>query len=146
MTSSNLSIQKNIWNYTYIDVYTHTHTLKYSIYIHFKGLVDFINDWNIFVAWNSIFFLNPPHRLQTFNTKERPLIVPFGCACARLCVCGRLAPRREFSLCLSWNGEAMRSMSPLMERPGDFVDGLVCACHTDPLSFGEGRSHCDQRP
>lgn len=32
-----------------------------------------------------------------------------------------------------------------MERAGDSVDGLVCACHTDPLSFGEGQSHCDQR-
>lgn len=34
-----------------------------------------------------------------------------------------------------------------MEQPGDFVDGLVCVCvcHTDPLSFGEGQSHCGQR-
>lgn len=31
-----------------------------------------------------------------------------------------------------------------MEKPGDFVDGLVCVCHTDPLSFGEGQSHCGQ--
>lgn len=32
-----------------------------------------------------------------------------------------------------------------MEKPGDFVDGLVCVCHKDPLSFGEGQSHCGQR-
>lgn len=44
----------------------------------------------------------------------------------------------------SCNSEAIRSMSLLMENPGDFVDGLVCVCHRDPFSFGEGQSHCGQ--
>lgn len=35
-------------------------------------------------------------------------------------------------------------MSLMMAKPGDFVDGLVYMCHTDPLSFGEGQSHCSQ--
>lgn len=51
----------------------------------------------------------------------------------------------EFSFYFSGNGEVIRSMSLLMEKPGDSVDGLVCVCHGDPLSFGEGQSHCDQR-
>lgn len=44
-----------------------------------------------------------------------------------------------------WQSWAICSRSLLMEQPGDFVDGLVCVCHTDPLSFGEGQSHCGQR-
>lgn len=44
----------------------------------------------------------------------------------------------------SWNSGAKRLMSLLIAKPGDSVDGLVCVCHTDALSFGEGQSHCDQ--
>lgn len=29
-------------------------------------------------------------------------------------------------------------------QPDHVVDGLVCVCHTDPLNFGEGQSHCGQ--
>lgn len=105
MTSSNLSIQKNIWNYTYIDVYTHTqtHTLSYIYRLKALWILSMIETFLCCLEFDFFYFFlkKPHHRLQTFNTKERSVIVPFSCACARLCVCGCLmpgdcAPRRNF--------------------------------------------------